>query len=317
MPSPDIQSVIITGAGGALGKTHLRSVFPSGYTVASTDLEDSKIEVLGFLSNEGEGTKQEVIDVVTGETAIPPFTEFSRMSKRLNINGRDLTERRAWRDNPFKNYDAVILLAANPDQHQSRWSARTNFAIDKKSIDEAIDADCNTIIYFSSVWRTMTHADAGERVDPEMLHVKRPLTHYGRAKEKTVHYMAEKAQQHPDILFIYNDHGHYPRKTVGAPHSNIHFRGIQTWVAECEAQEHILRQLMLRSNPNYKDEIASGRNLFGFNVISNNQVPEDVDHPQFKYDLSTSEKLGVKHQFNVYDVLKNHDSSWRRIPIMP
>ena len=98
---------------------------------------------------------------------------------------------------------------------------------------------------------------------------------------------------------------------IGAPPTNLSDRAIQMWVAENESQQHILKQLEIKQNPNFKG------NLHGFIVVSKNIPTAEAKirgHRPFIIDLSSSEKLGVEHKANIYEILPEY-WKWRNNPV--
>lgn len=312
----NINKIVITGTGAVAGAV-ARALVPAGYEVSTIGI-DNGLAVFEKFAADWIFSPKVIEEILKGETKIDPFLDLSKFVSKIRHNRMDLSNLE--NENPFVKADAVILTAANAVPDQSETSAEKNFQIDKNSIDWAIDADAKLIVLTSSNWWTMAKLDdenisESEFIVPEMEAVPPRQSNYAKAKARSVEYFKEVSQNYKDRIFIYIDLCWYSRETMGAPISNIDARGLQFWVAECELQQHYLLVLDTANNPEYKKEIASGKNLFCFNVISKNIPPKDLDHPPFAYDVKNSAKLGVKHEFNVYDVLKSKTCDWRRIPI--
>jgi len=123
--------------------------------------------------------------------------------------------------------------------------------------------------------------------------------------------MRARAARHPDTHFVVNDHGWYPRETMGAPPTNAGDRGLQTWIAETETQQHVLRQVALAGRTDLTG------NFHGFILASKNIPSAEAvrhGHRPFILDLSTSERLGVVHRANVYDLYAQY-RVWRDVPV--
>lgn len=310
-------NVVITGGTGAVGGVYTRALVPAGYdvTIVSSRL-NADVRVFESLGNQWKKSPRTIEDILTGETSLDPLKNLASFITDVIFNQYNLGDKDSWnKTNPFEKADAVILCSANPNANQNATSAAKNYAIDVNSIDAAIDSKAKIIIYTSSNWRTMDLIGRGTLINPENHEAPPYKSHYAQMKAASVRYLKGIAGKNKEKLFIYNDHCWYPRETAGAPPANIEERALQFWVAECEAQLHILYQLEIKDNPYFQKRIENGENCFGFNVVSKN-IPTDSDQPGFCYDLSNSEKLGVKHQFNIYDTLKNRDYSWRKIPIV-
>lgn len=265
------------------------------------------------MDDDWEQSTKSVEDVLIGNREVHPLKDLTDYLQILPYKEKDLSQDTKYQKTPFEGADAVILTSGNADPEQID-SERTK-RINTNSIDFAVKANPKIIIFTSSVWRTMGLLGEDYLINAEE-HTAPSDTPYAQMKAESVKYLKKVAAQNPDIIFSYNDLGWYPRGSVGDPASNQKGQNLQFWIAECEMQMHIIRQLQIKEIPYFQKLIGADKNLFGFNVISNNKPPSYVrDHPNFKYDLESSLKLGVQFQFNVYDVLTKKDASWRRIPI--
>ncbi|MFH1850338.1 MAG: NAD-dependent epimerase/dehydratase family protein [archaeon] len=302
--------VVVTGGTGAVGGAYCRALVPAGYDVkVVSSRAEGKVKVFESLGPDWERTPQSVEDALLGNTRIDPLTDLGDYVKSLPFEQFDLSDRNSWTHNPFEKADAVVLTSGNGDPDQGIESAQRNHAIDANSIDAAVEAGVKVVIYTSSNWRTM--ALVGKKlINAETDEAPPRFVHYALAKAQSVRHLKDAASHNRDILFVYNDHCWYPRETFGCPPSNIAGAALQYWVAECETQMHVLKQLQLGDNPDFKD-----RNWHGFTVVSDNRTNRP-GQPKFSYDISNSARLGVVHEFNVYDALTNRDYSWRRIPVV-
>lgn len=284
------KKVIVTGAAGILGSAYVRALVPHGYEVIGIDRKDQIMKVYKKLPTD-------------------PYQIFSENDLTdIRIHGIDLAKPNKAIGNLFRETYAVVMTAANPDSHQNKASAKRNHEIDMNTIYTALNSGCKFIIYLSSGWRLMGLVEGNELIKPDMA---APLGHYGENKQKTVDQMKLLSEQYPEVKFLYNDHGWYPRESNGAPLTNLSDRSLQWWVSEKETQEHILRELEIDQNSNFKG------NFHGFIVVSKNIPTKEAKrrgHRPFIFDISSSEKLGVRHKVNVYKILPEY-WKWRNIPI--
>ncbi len=286
--------VIVTGALGALGSAYVRVLVPHGYEVIGVDSKADK-----------EGTEIKVYNRL-------PADHYEKLDKNdltsVRIHRIDLAKRSKTIGDLFRGAYAVVMTAANPDPCQSADCARGNHEIDMNTIKASLENGVEVIIYLSSSWRLRGFWEGEEQITPAM---SAPRTHYGENKQKTVSEMRSLSRQYPKVRFLYNDHGWYPRESVGGPPTNCPDRYLQWWVAERETQEHIIKQLEIAENSNFQG------NFHGFITVSKNIPTEDAlrrGHRRFILDTSPSEKLGVRHEANFYEVLPEY---WkcRNIPI--
>lgn len=286
-----MKKIVVTGAAGALGSAYVRALAANGYRVEGVDLEDQTMKAyVRLLDSPFEISKPEDwIDIrIHG-------VDLSKYGKRIN--------------RILKSAYAVVVAAANPLPFQSNSSADNNHRIDMNTINAALDNGVEVIIYMSSLLRLEGLMQGDKSVTPRM---SAPLRPYGRNKQKTVEQLAKLSQSYRDVVFVYNDHGWYPRETVGTPPLGMNDRGIQTWVAERETQQHILEQIKIKNNPHFKDS-----NFEGFIVASRNIPTKEATtagHRRFILDLSQSKKLGIELRANVYRELP-HYLNWRNIPV--
>ena len=307
----DKKRVIITGNGAVAGAI-VRVLVPSGYDVQTIGLGKE----FNVFSELGERSHENVSSILKGDSKINPLKDLSGSVYKVPHLQLDLS-RKTTGLNPFYGADSVVLTAANPDSNQNNISAKNNFSIDRNSIDMALEAGARNIVLTSSLWRTarLVNNSLDELVLPNVNGSPPKYVPYAAAKVKSVRYLQELSKKHKNITFSYVDLGWYPRSTLGQPISNVPPRMLQWWIAECELQQHYLFLINIDKNRRFKSDINKGINLFGFNGFSKNYPPINLDHPEFAYDLSNSKRLGVKHEFNVYDVLSSKNSDWRRIPI--
>jgi NAD(P)-dependent dehydrogenase (short-subunit alcohol dehydrogenase family) len=286
MPS----TVLVTGA-GALGRAYVRALVANGHTVRVVDKYAGTIRAFAAIPDNpyslpGPDAVRD-IDIVSMDLVAPRERALNQL---------------------LEGVDAVVMTAANPLPFQSEESAAANHRMDVNTIDAALAAGARVVIYTSSVWRISGLFEGDGPVRPEM---SAPRAHYGESKQATWEAMRARAARNPGVQFVVNDHGWYPREAMGAPPTNVADRGLQTWVAETETQQHVLRQIEL---PGRTD--LSG-NFHGFIVASRN-IPslEAVRHGHrpFILDLSTSVRLGVVHRANVYDLYAQY-RLWRDVPI--
>ncbi len=284
------RTIVVTGAAGALGSAYTRALVAHGYAVVAVD------RTPGVLS-----AFRRVID---NPYEIPGAED----RVEIPIQPIDLAEPGdAFRRTVAGAY-GIVMTAANPLPFQSKASADRNHTIDVNSIDAALSAGLRVIIYTSSLWRLHGLIDGDRIVTPEM---SAPGGDYGESKQRTRDLMRSRAALHPDTHFVVNDHGWFPREATGAPPTNVPDRGLQSWTAETETQQYVLRQLEI------PDRAGSPENFHGFIVSSRNiPTPEAVrrGHRPFIYDLSAAERIGVRHRANVYDLLDQY-RIWREIPI--
>jgi hypothetical protein len=283
------EKVVVTGAAGALGSAYLRALVPKGYEVVGIGRRDQTLYVYNKIPKD----PYQVLD--KGDAI------------GVNIHGMDLARKDRSLRELFRGAYAVVMTAANPDAFQSRESAERNHRIDMNTIEAALNSDCQVIIYLSSLWRLAGLWEGDKPIRPEM---SSPLEHYGLFKQKTVDRMQSLSTKNPDVMFLYNDHGWYPRETKGGPLTNFNDRTLQLWIAENETQQHILKEIEIKQNPNFDG------NFHGFIVVSKNEPTEEAKsrgHRPFIFDISSSEKLGVEHTANVYDMLAGY-WEWRKIP---
>lgn len=281
------KTIIVTGAAGALGSAYVRALVPAGYHVVGIDRRDSLMKVY---KKRAEGPYQ-----VLGNNDL----------ENIRIHGTDLLKPGRRLRGLFSGSAALVMCAANPDPYQNRASANKNHSVDMNTVKAALDSKVKTIIYLSSVWRLKGLLEGDSKITPEM---SAPESYYGENKQRTVDELKTLAEQNPDVMFVYNDHGWYPRETKGAPPTNATDRALQCWVAERETQEHILKQLDL-INQHFKG------NFHGFLVVSKNVPTKNArNHRPFIFDISASRKLGVKHQASIYRLIEYH-WKWRDHPL--
>jgi len=312
--------VMITGT-GAVASAIARALVPAGYKVSTVSTNNEGLSVFGNFNPEWDRSPEIVEKILKGDLLINPLLDFSKNIKEVPHYQCDLSSKESWKANPFEGADSVIMTAANSESSQSRESAEKNHEIDRHTIDAALSTGVQQIIFTASLWRTSRLVEkpgVGNDflIKPEIEGSVPEGSHYGHAKEKSVVYLRKVAEKHRDKMFVYIDLGWHPRQTQGMPISNVDARTMQWWIAEAELQQHYLLALNIRDKPFFAEKIMRGENCFAFNGFSNNQAPIGLGHPAFAYDLEDSKKLGVKHEFNVYSVLKNGDSRWRRIPVL-
>ena len=329
-----ILRVGVTGT-GAVASAYIRALVPAGYDVRTFGLGSQRVMAHTALSPDLTDKLTDKFDfteqVLRGNRYTNPFRDLSRFEIAAPHRTLDLSLAESWSPNPFACLDAVILTAANPDPNQSPESATRNNTIDRYSIDNAIAAGVKVIIYTSSVWRTMQKLRDGstDLIDPMKDRAPPPESHYAEMKARSVDYLREKAKKNPGFFFIFNDHGWYPRETMGDPIRNTEGNFMQLWVAEAEMQLYILKQLESGAwyLHCYSHDLLHGNagpNIRGFNVVSFNdsggsrryKFPPDMQVQPFTFDLSESRKLKAVCGYNVFDVIYCHDSSWRRIPVI-
>ncbi len=323
-----ILKVGVTGT-GAVASAYIRALVPAGFDVRTFGLGSQPVMAHRALGPDWADSFTATNQLLLWHRDIDPFEDLSRFQAAVPHTQLDLSSLESWSQNPFSGLDAVILTAANPDSAQSLESATRNYDIDRYSIDHAVDAGAKVIIYTSSVWRTMEKLRDGstDLIDPMKDRAPPPGVHYAEMKARSVDFLRAKAEKYPGVVFIFNDHGWFPRETMGAPIENIDIQSMQLWVAECEMQMHILKQLKfgemrwLSINRPKKSDARDSTNCYGFNMVSDNN-PRKVDYPfppgaqipRFRYDLSSSRDIGALRDFNVFNVINGHYGSWRRIP---
>ncbi|MBI2576342.1 hypothetical protein HYV84_03940 [Candidatus Woesearchaeota archaeon] len=328
-----IRTVGVTGT-GAVASAYVRALVPAGYEVKTFGLGSQQVMALTALSSDWTGKFQSTEQVLKGYRHVNPLEDLTRFQVAVPHTELDLSKAESWSPNPFNGLDAVILTAANPDPNQSLESAARNHDIDKYSIDSAIAAGIKVIIFTSSVWRTMQKLHGGSSGLIDQMKDRAPPqgVHYAEMKARSVDYLRKNAEQNPGIFFAFNDHGWYPRETMGAPIQNMDPKFMQLWVAEAEMQLYILKQLksggeFAEMAQNYKKHGIPlppvPKNFIGFNVVScnnppdkRNRFPPGTQIPPFGYDLSESRKIESVLGYNVFDVVDNNDGSWRRIPVI-
>jgi len=284
------KKVVVTGAAGALGSAYVRALVPQGYEVVCISKSDEEIKVYKRLPKD----PYEIL----GEDNLT----------NIKVHGVDLAQANAVIRRLFTGAYAVIMAAANPDPRQSKASAERNRRIDRNTLNAALDCGAEIIIYLSSMLRLAGLVDGDKIIRPDM---SAPRGYYGDSKQRTVEQMQQLSKQNPGVYFLYNDHGWYPRETRGAPPTNYTDRALQSWVAETETQQHILMQLEICQNPNFVG------NFHGFITVSKNIPTEKarrMGHRPFIFDIAPSEKLGIEHTANIYEMLPEY-WKWRRVPI--
>lgn len=312
-----MKEIVVTGT-GAVASAIVRAIVPAGYKVRTVSLDERGIKGYNKLENKTDSDPQRVEKILKGKIITDPSQDLKGFIYNVPHTKIDLANKQEWRKNPFDNADAVILTAANPDAKQSLESARVNYHVDKNSIDSAIKAGVKTIIFTSSLWRTMNrfmNRLEGELLINSSVNGLHSEVHYAQTKVESVNYLKEVSDCNKDKIFAYIDLGWFPRETNGKPPNDLTSKDLQFWVAECEMQQHYLSLLEIRDNNNFKKELKEGTNLFSFNGISYNVPPKKLHLPSFVYNLESSIKLGVEHEFNVYSVLENKTSDWRKIPL--
>lgn len=286
---PD-KKVVVTGAAGALGSAYIRALVPHGYEVIGIDKSYQKVTVYKRLPKD-------------------PYEILKDNDLTdIRIHGIDLARPARTMRSVFRDVYAVVMTAANPDPHQSRASAAINHRIDMNTIELALEQGVEVIIYLSSLWRLSKLIDGDRIITPEM---SAPTSYYGENKQRTIEEMRKLAAQNPEVKFLYNDHGWYPRETRGAPPTNFTDRALQCWVAEIETQQHILKELEIHKNPHFDG------NFYGFIVVSKNIPTAEAikrGHRPFIFDITASEKLGVEHKANIYQVIPEY-WKWRSVPV--
>jgi hypothetical protein len=313
MPNPN--KVIVTGT-GAIASAIVRALVPAGYDVSTLGLAEQGVNVFSKLDPNVEPTPQLVKDILTGKRRIDPFRNLEKYITRVRHHQLDLSNRIHM--SYFNDANTVIMTAANPNSFQDETSAEKNYRIDTNSIDSAIESNVRNIVFTSSLWRTMGLVKDGrveKPISPFQMDSAVSGNPYSNFKEQSVQKIVDLAESHKDLTFAHIDMGWYPRSSMGFPISNRSPDYLQWWMAECELQQHYLLLTNMEDNPYLKPKINRGINHFAFNGFSDNKPQEQLRHNNPLYDLSTSEELGVKHEFNVYSVLLGQDSSWRRIPI--
>jgi NAD(P)-dependent dehydrogenase (short-subunit alcohol dehydrogenase family) len=282
--------VIVTGAAGALGSAYVRALVANGYPVVAVD------RMPGVLSA--------FRGAVDNPYDIPP----AHARIEIPIRQIDLAYPDAAFVEVLRGAYGLIMTAANPLPFQSKASADRNHAIDVNSIDAALASHLSVVIYTSSLWRLHGLIEGDRTITPEM---SAPGGDYGESKQRTRDVMQARAASHPGVHFVVNDHGWFPREATGAPPTNVPDRGLQSWTAEAETQQYVLRQLEM------PDRADLPGNFHGF-IVSSRNIPtiEAVrrGHRPFIYDLSAAERIGVRHRANVYDLLEQY-RTWRDIPI--
>ena len=307
------QNILVTGTGG-IAKAIVRALVPVGYHVRTVGIEPQGVTVFEKLFPERDAYPQLVLNVLQGKDGyvISPFTPLE--SRCIPHTSYDLSNT-PLPSTLFQGIDVAILTAANPNSDQSAESAYRNQRIDRQTIDAALDAGAKGIIYTSSVWRTMDSVFAHHRgdtlVNPNVLRTPPANVPYAQAKAQSVDYLYAAAQRHPETFFAFIDMGWFPRETLGPPISNVKDRHLQWWLAESELQQLYLTLTERALNH------ASHRtpNILGFNGVSKNEPFPNLNHCEFPYDLSDSAAIGVKQTWNVYNVLAQQTSAWRKIPI--
>lgn len=306
--------VVITGTGAVAGAI-ARALVPAGYDVSTISRGPKGLVVYKNLTPNWNASPENVLSVLNGSIKVDPF--FALDTYSVPHTQLNLSEESGLLQTLLSKADTLIMTAANPNSDQTEQSAEINYQIDINTLGAALNTGVKNIIYTSSVWRTVEHSYPEFKqipINPDSEAPDRNVP-YARAKARAVRHLRHLAELHKDKIFSYIDLGWYPRETMGAPISNVSPLYLQWWIAECELQQLYLHLASLEQNSHFKNSIASGQNLFSFNGFSKNNAPNSLAHQTFPYDLSHSTTLGIKHQFNVYDVLMQKSSDWRKIPI--
>ena len=307
--------VIVTGTGNVASSV-VRALAPAGYNVTTLGIEEKGVKVFKKLAYDWTDSADRVEKVLKGYEKINPFLDLEEFVCEVPHVQVDLSEAERLRQELFDCADYAIFTAANPDSKQNEDSAARNYKIDRNCIDAAIKSGVKKIILTSSLWRTAEAVGSNRLIDAEKDEAASFDVPYAKAKLESVRYLKKMAEENKDRIFSYLDLGWHPRQTRGQPISNLGARLTQWWIAECELQQHYLLMLDLEKSPYFGRRIAAGENCFGFNGFSRNEPPKELKHPAFAYDLSNSRRLGVRHEFNVYETLKSKSGSWRRIPVV-
>lgn len=304
--------VIVTGT-GAVASAIVRALVPAGYDVRTIGLESRGVSAFQELKPY-KPSPESVLSILRGEASLSPFIPFP--VTHVPHTQKDLASSiEASQNNPFQGADIAILTAGNPSHLQDAASAERNYSIDRRSMDFALEAGVRGIFYTSSVWQTMGRAEKFKLDDPLISPYEHsPLTDYGNAKSKSVKYLESLAQKNEGVLCAYFVLGWQTHNARGAPASNVPDTELQWWLAESELQQHYILLVKKVVSGNYGAN-KDGKNFIGFNGISMNEPLRRSGHRPFPYNLATSVDLGVKHEFNVYDVLSKKTYDWRRIPV--